>query len=68
MSSPIMPKTDEPEPQRVVVTDVDISFNHLMWLLVKTALAAVPATIILAVVGGVVGSILYAVLVTANRY
>ncbi len=34
---------------RVVVTDFDISFNSMVWLLVKAALAAIPASIILAI-------------------
>jgi hypothetical protein len=35
----------------VVVTDLDISFNNLVWLLVKIALAAIPALLILLIVG-----------------
>jgi hypothetical protein len=39
------------KPVRVVVTDVDIHFSTLVWLMVKTVLAAVPALLILGVFG-----------------
>lgn len=39
------------EPQRVRVVDLDISFVSLMGLMVKAALAAIPALIILAFIG-----------------
>lgn len=51
--------SNEPErPQRVVVTNLDISFGNLVGLLLKVALAAIPAAIIL----GVVASLAFAVL------
>jgi hypothetical protein len=42
------------EPTRVVVTDLDISFSNAMLLLVKFALAAIPAALLLFVVGSLV--------------
>jgi hypothetical protein len=40
-----------PEPQRTVVTDVRIPFGSLVVLMVKWALAAIPAFLILALIG-----------------
>lgn len=40
-----------PKPVRVVVVDLDVSFGQLVSLLVKTALAAIPALLILLCVG-----------------
>jgi len=37
-------------PQRVTVTDFDVSFGNLVMLFVKAALAAIPALIILTVI------------------
>ena len=49
-------------PLHVTITDINIPFFSLMWLLVKLALAAIPATIIVAVLWallvGVIGSVL----------
>lgn len=42
------------EKLEVIVTDVDIKFTSMVVLMVKAALAAIPALIILAVFGGVV--------------
>jgi hypothetical protein len=45
----------------VKITDVHIKFFSLMWLMVKAALAAIPAAIILAIIwaflGGLIGLI-----------
>jgi hypothetical protein len=46
--------SQSPEPQkpvRVVVTDLDISFGHLVQLLLKLALALIPAALILGITG-----------------
>jgi len=47
-----------------MITDVRMPFFSLMWLLVKLALAAIPATIILAVLWallvGTIGSVIHA--------
>jgi hypothetical protein len=48
--------TDE-RPQRVVVTNLDISFGNLVGLLLKLALAAIPAALILVIIG----SLLFAI-------
>ena len=42
----------------VIVRDVDVSFGNLVWLTVKVALAAIPATILLAVIAGGVFALL----------
>ena len=51
-------------PVPVMITDVRMPFFSLMWLLVKLALAAIPATIILAVLWallvGTIGSVIHA--------
>lgn len=40
--------TENPvELQRVIVTNVDISFGNMVWLLVKFVLASIPAAIII---------------------
>ena len=44
------PSPDE-RPQRVVVINFDISFGNLVGLLLKLALAAIPAALILVIVG-----------------
>lgn len=41
----------DPAPARVVVTDLDIPFTSLVWLLVKVALALIPAILILIIIG-----------------
>jgi hypothetical protein len=38
----------EQGPTQVVVTDLDMHFGSIVWLLVKFALAAIPAMVILA--------------------
>lgn len=50
--TPKPPPEPRPQPkpreiQRVVVTDVDVKFGTLVWLMVKIAIAAIPAAIIL---------------------
>jgi Na+/glutamate symporter len=42
----------------VRVVDVDISFGQMVWLLVKLSVAAIPAFIILLVIGVVITAIL----------
>ena len=51
-----------PPPAKVVVTDLDISFGQMVILLVKLALAAIPALSILAVIGAVVAGFFVAFL------
>ena len=46
------------EKVEVVVTDVDIKFMSMVMLMVKGALAAIPALIILAIFGAVVAGFL----------
>jgi hypothetical protein len=43
------------EKTEVVVTDVNIKFTSMVVLMVKAALAAIPALIILAIFGAIVG-------------
>jgi hypothetical protein len=49
------------EPREVVVVDVQIPFWELVQLMVKWALAAVPALIILWIIGAIVGMVLVGV-------
>jgi hypothetical protein len=53
--------SDETLPARVTVVNFDVSFGNLVWLLVKVALAAIPAIIILVLIGvlafGVLGGV-----------
>lgn len=53
---------DPPEAQnsltRVVVTNVDISFVNMVGLLVKFALAAIPAAIIIAIIVALLAGVL----------
>ncbi len=42
---------------RVIVTDVDMPFMSMVTFMVKWAIASIPAFIILAVIGAVVGGI-----------
>jgi hypothetical protein len=46
--------------QEVIVSDFDIPFGSMVKLLVKLALAAIPAMIILAMVGGILFAVLSA--------
>ncbi len=42
-----------PPPQKVTVTDIDMPFGSMVVFMLKWALAAIPATLILMFVGGV---------------
>jgi hypothetical protein len=46
--------TPAPAPERVVLVDLRVPFFRLVFFLVKLSLAAIPAAIILAVIGMVV--------------
>lgn len=48
--------------QQVAVTDINMPFWSLVVLMVKLAVAAIPAMVILGVVAGVVTSIFYRLL------
>ena len=50
--------TDEMKP-RVVVTDVDMPFGSMVRFMVKWSIAAVPALIILAIIGSILWRILF---------
>ena len=45
---------------RVTVVDLDVSFGQLVLLMVKVAIASIPAAIILGVLGGLAFSVLAA--------
>jgi hypothetical protein len=45
--------SDREPPQRVTVVDIDVSFGHMVALIIKLALAAVPAMLVLGAVGAV---------------
>jgi hypothetical protein len=45
--------------QAVVVTDIDMTTSEMCFFMVKWAIAAIPAAIILALIVGIVGSILF---------
>jgi len=45
-----MEETEPVPPEKVTVTDVDISFSSMVWLLVKFAFAAIPAAAIIGIV------------------
>jgi len=48
--------------QRVVVTDVSMSFGSMIVFMIKWALASVPAMLILSIIGGVVGVLFFAMI------
>jgi uncharacterized membrane protein YdjX (TVP38/TMEM64 family) len=50
--------SEETAPSRVTVVNFDVSFGNLVWLLVKVAIAAIPAVIILAVIGAMAFGVL----------
>lgn len=54
---------DPRKPIKVTVTDLDISLGNLVLLMVKAAIAAIPAVIILTVAG----TMAYAMIVGAMR-
>jgi hypothetical protein len=45
-------------PQRMIVVDFDMSFLHMVTFIVKAAIAAIPAAIILFVVGALAVAVL----------
>lgn len=49
-------KTEGPNPTvtRVVISDIDMDFSDLAGLLIKIGLAAIPAAIVLGIVGGLI--------------
>lgn len=53
-----------PPPARVVVTDIDMKFGTMIIFMIKWAIAAIPATIILGLIGGVLMTI-FLVIMTA---
>jgi hypothetical protein len=50
-----------PHPQRVTVTDFDMGFGSMVMFMVKWSLAAIPAMIILALIGGGIFMVLAAI-------
>jgi hypothetical protein len=52
-----------PMPQRVVVTDVDMSIGNMTAFMIKWAIAAIPATILLALIGGIAFALISAMIV-----
>ena len=55
-----MASTTAPErqPIRVEVVNFDIPFGQMIWLTIKWTIAAIPALIVLAVLGAVVAAVL----------
>lgn len=53
--------------QRVTVTDIDISFSQMVWLLIKLSIAVIPAVVILTLAGGLVGVFLAPILAVLAR-
>ena len=51
-------ETAKKQPVEVVVTDISIPFQSVVWLLLKFGLAAVPVGIILLILWGVFGGML----------
>jgi hypothetical protein len=45
--------------RNIVVTDFDISFGHWVTLLIKVALAAIPAMIILWIIGALFSALIF---------
>ena len=54
-------ETDETHEQRVVVVDVNMKFGTMVTFLVKLAIAAIPATLILAIYGMIIFLVLGAI-------
>lgn len=48
----------EPETQNVVVTDIQMPFMSMVFFMVKWVIAAIPAMIILAMLGALMAAIL----------
>ena len=55
------PQLQQP-PMRVVVTDVDMKFGTMIVFMIKWAIAAIPATLILSLIGGVIMAIMFVIL------
>jgi hypothetical protein len=49
MTEPVATRT------QVVVTDIDIPFGSMVFLIIKWAIASIPALIILSILGAIVG-------------
>ena len=49
------------EKQRVVVTDLDISFFQLVWLMIKISFASIPAMIIVSVIMSGVMAVMFSI-------
>jgi hypothetical protein len=58
----------DPAPLRVRIVDFDVSFAHLVWLMVKIALAVVPAMILFAAIVFVLAVAARGVFVTFYPY
>lgn len=54
-------------PQQVIVTDFDMAFGSMVKFMVKWAIAAIPALIILLIVGTVAGTAVVAMVSGAGR-
>ena len=52
------PPADNPKSLAVVVTDLDMKFTTIFWFLIKAAVAAVPALVVLYTASTVIGGIL----------
>jgi hypothetical protein len=56
------PTKAETEPMRVVVVDFNMTFDSMLMFMIKWALAAIPAFIILAFIGSLLGAVVLIVL------
>lgn len=52
---------------KVTVVDFDVSFGSLVWLMIKVAIAAIPAAIVLALFGGGVAVIFGIIMAAAGK-
>ena len=57
MTGPV-PRTESEAPVSVIVRDVEMSFGSMVVFMIKWTLAAIPAMIILVVVGAVLAGVL----------
>lgn len=68
---PAMPRYEvnpaTPAPTRVTVVDFDMSFGHLVMFFVKAAIAAIPAAIILFLLGLALAAVFAGVFGVAHR-
>ena len=55
-------------PIRVEVVNFDIPFGQMIWLMVKWTIAAIPALIILLVIGAVVAAVLGGALMSLGGF